>query len=154
MSVRVFERLKEIIRSELFDEPHQSPSLSRAKTLESVTNELKLDLGRLIAERYHVEKILRSEQPDLSDLDAKASKALELGREDLAKAALSKKVDLRAQRQSLIEDRDDLDAQIDGLERALRSLSAPDQSEAGLRRQLEELDTLLSQMGPPRRKDE
>lgn len=153
MSVRVFERLKKIIVAELFDETPSDHTSLRSISLESEIQDLKLDLGRLIAERYQIEKTVSAPQSDLNDLDDKASKALELGREDLARAALTQKADLRAERNRALTERDELTSKIDALERILQVLSAPDQKGSDLKAKLKELDLLLSQVESPTEKD-
>lgn len=149
MSVRVFERLKSIIRSELFEELRENPNSLSSKTSDRLVQELKLNLGQLIAERYQIEKTLEQFAPELGDLDRKAGKALELGREDLAKAALTQKVELQTQLRTTDKQRVSLNAKINALEDILQALSAPDHSDADLKAQLLELDHLLSQIEDP-----
>ena len=153
MSVRVFERLKKIIASELFDDVTSDNESLRTVSLDREIQDLKLDLGRLIAERYQIEKTFSTAQSDLNDLDEKASKALELDREDLARAALIKKADLRAKRERALVERDELTSKIDTLERILQVLSEPDRADSKLKDQLLELDRLLAQVERPSKKD-
>jgi phage shock protein A len=100
---------------------------------------LRARLGRAVVERRRVERELAAMAPD--DFSAKAERAIELGREDLARAALARGVARQTRRA-------EIDAEIAALDREIAvletSLGPPPQSEIdAIERRLAELNALL-----------
>ena len=110
---------------------------------------LRTELGAKLAEHYRLSKSARTGDADLADLDEKAAFALEKGREDLAKAALSKKLDIQARhaaaRRALVQ----LEREIDALEGLIALLADPAAHPGDVEAKLAELERLQREADAP-----
>ena len=144
MGVRFLERLQLIIKSELFDPVENASDHFRPPSIDQLREDLKHELGRLIAEQYTLSKSASQASLEIEGLESKAQRAVELGRDDLAKAALTEKSYLTSEQAQIGSRLDRLDQSIAAIENVLKSLSASNTPPANLKAQLEELNTLLS----------
>ncbi len=145
MGVRLLERLQIIIKSELFDPVEAVSERQNTPRIDQLRDDLKHELGSLLAEQYSVSKSASQLSPKIADLNHKAAQAVELGRDDLAKAALTEKTYLAAEREQIQTRLDRLGQNISGIEAVLKTLTGPSTPTASLKAQLEELNALLSQ---------
>lgn len=101
---------------------------------------LRTRLGRAIVERRRIDREI-SKDPR-GELAAKATRAIELGRDDLARAALAGKIALDRRRQEIDAKITSLDSEIAALERAIGVAAPANQSAIATR--LDELDALIA----------
>lgn len=143
MGGNLIERLQKLIKSELFDAPDTANGRDYPETIEELEAVLKSELGVLLAERYNLRKQVAQTQPSIEELAAKAERALELGREDLAKAALTQRGHLNGDAQDLNETLGFVEEKIVAVENMLNALGYGEPGSIDLDVQLEELNAVL-----------
>ena len=144
MAGRLLDRLKLIIRSELFDVDHVGQDKSRNSAMDETLEDLKSELGQAIAERHNIRKSITTVTTAGEEWDTKANLALEHGREDLAKAALTRKHSLDRELTKLETQSARMSDLIAALEKLIGGMqsSAPDNQ--AISAQLAELDALIA----------
>lgn len=143
MPARFVERLKTIVSAEVsaFLDAHEGTSPRDSETDRQLAM-LRADLGARLAEHYRLSKAARTGDGDLADLDQKAAFALEKGREDLAKAALARKLDIQSSHAAARSALSRLEREIDALEGLIALLADPKAAPADLDARLAELERL------------
>lgn len=143
MPARFVDRLKTIVSAEVsaFLDAHESASPRESETDRQLSM-LRADLGAKLAEHFRLSKSARTGDDDLADLDQKAAFALEKGREDLAKAALARKLDIQSSHAAARSALARLEREIDALEGLIDLLADPTAAPADLDTKLAELERL------------
>lgn len=118
-----------------------SPEMVR---LTAIIDELRADLGKALAERRILNRKLNNDDA----LDDKAEAAIKLGREDLARAALARKVEQKRHLKDLNDRIERLEHEALALEELLRDLSAGT-AEQSIDEKLQELDALINEASNP-----
>lgn len=143
MPASLLGRLTSAFRENLHDflEVDMSPAPSAdIIRLNAIIDDLRADLGKALAER----RLLDRKLSDSGILDEKAEAAIHLGREDLAKAALARKVEQKQQRAELNDRIARLESEALALEELLRDLST-ETVDKSLDEKLQELDALIAE---------
>ncbi|OEC98432.1 MULTISPECIES: PspA/IM30 family protein [unclassified Rhizobium] len=103
------------------------------REIDAAADEARADLGKARAEEYRIQSRRSEIVADLDALDAKIRLAISADREDLAKAGVSRQIDLEAQIAALDKALADANAQIDEGQKALQAvLAARREAEARL----------------------
>ncbi|MEM9740489.1 MAG: PspA/IM30 family protein [Pseudomonadota bacterium] len=143
MPARFVDRLKTIVSAEVsaFLDAQEDASQGESDT-ERQRALLRADLGAKLAEHYRLSKSTRRGDEALEDLDQKAAFALEKGREDLAKAALSRKIDIQSGHAAARRALTQLEREIDALEDLIALLADPTSGPGDVESKLAELERL------------
>lgn len=152
---RTIERLQATIRRRLADflelAPPDDDAAPARNAVEERIDELRSRLGKALAARRVIER--RQRGTASADLAAKAEFAIAQGRDDLARAAVQRRLEI--ERADLDFDRDlaAIDAEAAALEAALLAMS-DGAARGNLAAKLEELDALIAEAaGAPHAKE-
>jgi phage shock protein A len=94
------------------------------REVDAAADEARADIGRSKAEEYRINTRRNTLSQNLAELDEKITTALASGREDLAKAGVSRQIDLEAQIAALDKALSDATAHIDEGHKALHAVLA------------------------------
>lgn len=120
----------------------QLPSVDRGHA--KAIQEIRDRLGSIAAEKYNLDKERREAIKVIADLSEKAEFAVEIGRDDLAKAALSLKAKLNQNNDALARRLDLLDREVKDLRALIDLMDNAQEIDAKAVERLEELDKLIA----------
>lgn len=144
MTLSRFDALRGTILRRLRDFLELGDDDERVRRLEAEADALKARLGAALAARRRLSLELSAIDPQSDDLDAGAEHALRAGRDDLARAAIARKVEIERRRAEIEREFSLLDETASGLERMI--VECPGAG-AGLASRLAELEAMLAEAG-------
>lgn len=124
-----FSRLRYVMAANfnaLLEKAENPEKLLRAliREMEDAGDDARQASAELLAEQQHLERVERRLGEEVSEWTERAERAVESGRDDLARAALKARADCETRRQSATAEREDLAARVAQLETDMATLKA------------------------------